>query len=263
MLLRTFLMAAVLSWPLFPESPSAESPLKRALTLFNAGKYRECLDVISPYVQQNPASGAGHKLLGMDEYMLGRPQEALVELQRATELTPNDADAFYYLGRLYFSADNAVAALAAFQRAIELDASSVRAHNHLGQTYEALGRQLEAERAYLRAIEIEQNSSNKSEWPYYNLGLFYLNEGQVDNALLFLRKALARNASFPEAKIKLAVILSKQNLTGDALRLLHEALESDPANAEGHYRLGLLLLKSGKREEAQQQLALFERYRKR
>ena len=147
MLVHPSLMAAVLSWPLFPESPSAEPPLKRALSLFNAGKYLECLDVISPYVQQNPASGAGHKLLGMDEYMLGRPREALVELQRATELTPKDADAFYYLGRLYFSADNAVAALAAFQRAIQLDASSVRAHNHLGQTYEALGRQGEAERA--------------------------------------------------------------------------------------------------------------------
>jgi tetratricopeptide (TPR) repeat protein len=256
-------MAAVLIWPLFPESPTPEPPLKRALNLFNAGRYQECFDVIFPYVQQNPNSGAGHKLLGMDEYMLGRAREALVEVQRATELTPNDADAHYYMGRLYFSADNAVAALAAFQRAIELDPLSIRAHNQLGQTYEALGRQDEAERAYLKAIELEQSSSNKSEWPYYNLGLLYFHDGRVDGALLFLRKALSRNPSFPEAKIKLAVVLSNQNLTGEALRLLQEALESDPANAEGHYRLGLLLLKSGKREEAHQQLALFERYRKR
>jgi tetratricopeptide (TPR) repeat protein len=261
MIFRLALLLVALSLPALNQAES--HALQRALGLFNSGKYDECLALVSAYLRQNPNSATAHKILGMDQYTLGRSAEALTEMKRAIELAPNDADAFYYLGRLYFSADNAVAALAAFERAIQLDASSVRAHNQLGQTYEALGRQREAERAYLRAIELEQNTSNKSEWPYYNLGLLYLNDGQVDNALLFLRKALARNASFPEAKIKLAVILSKQNLTGEALRLLQEALESDPANAEGHYRLGLLLLKSGKREEAQQQLALFERYRKR
>src|SRR5260370_1289107 len=128
-------------------------------------------------------------------------------------------------------------------RAIQLDASSGRAHNQLGQTYEALGRRHEAERAYLTAIELEQNSSNTSEWPYYNLGVLYFNDGRIDDALLFLRKALDRNPSFPEAKIKLAVLLSKQNLTGEASQLLQDALKSDPANAEGHYHLGMLLLK--------------------
>lgn len=246
---------------LFPESPA--DSLQKALVLFNQGKYQECFHVISPFVRQNPGSGAGHKLLGMDEYMLGKPREALLQLRRATELSPRDPDAFYYLGRLYFSTDNPVDALAAFQRSLELDPSSVRAHNQLGQSYEALGRLEDAERAYLKAIETEQNQGRKSEWPYYNLGLLYFNNGRVNDAVPYFRKALARNPAFPEAKIKLAAILLKQNSTREARELLEEAVASDPTNGEAHYRLALLLSQSGKPEEAQQQFALFEKYRKR
>jgi tetratricopeptide (TPR) repeat protein len=70
----------------------------------------------------------------MSEYMLGKREEALQEVRRATELAPNDADAFYYLGRPHFSTDKFAAALGDFQRALDLDPSSVRTENHLGQT---------------------------------------------------------------------------------------------------------------------------------
>jgi len=263
MLLRIVLLGGVLLGSLPAESTADANPLQRALTLFNHRKYQECFEVIAPYVQQNPTSAAGHKLLGMDEYMLGRPRDALLELQRATELAPNDAEAFYYLGRLHFTADNAVAALGAFHRAIELDPSSVRAYNHLGQSYEALNRPEDAERVYRKAIEIDQGQPKKSEWPYYNLGLLYLNRGHANEAAPYFRKALANNPGFPEAKMKLAAVLVKQHLAAEALDLLEQVVRSDPENAEAHYRLALLLRQSEKQEEAQQQFALFEKYRKR
>jgi tetratricopeptide (TPR) repeat protein len=258
-MLRVVLPLVILIWPAFPQVSA--DPLQQALALFNSGKYRECFDIVSPFVQQNLNSGAAHKLLGMDEYMLGKPREALLEVQRATELMPDDPDAFYYLGRLYFSADNAVAALAAFQRAIALDPSSVRGHNQLGQTYEGLGRPADAERAYLKAIELEGNQLKKSEWPYYNLGLLYLNSGRSEDSMSYFQQALACNPAFPEAKIKLAAALSNQKLSNEALKLLEEAVKIDPRNAEAHYRLALLLSKTGKREEAQEHFALFQKYR--
>jgi tetratricopeptide (TPR) repeat protein len=261
MLLRVLLIAGA-SLPILSETPGSLHPLEQALSFFNTGKYEECLTIVLPYVQQNPGSSAGHKLLGMDQYMLGRPSEAIAEVRRATELAPGDPDAFYYLGRLYFSTDNPVDALIAFQRAIELDASSVRTHNQLGQTLEALGRNNEAEREYLSAIELQQNSLKKSEWPYYNLGLFYFHFGRMDEAVPYLRKALICKSDFPEAKVKLAAIISKQN-PDEAMRLLQQALNTDPVNAEGHYRLGQLLQQQGRREEAQQHFALFNQYRKR
>jgi Flp pilus assembly protein TadD len=201
--------------------------------------------------------------MGMSEYMMGRPEDALQEVMRATELAPNDADAFYYLGRLHFSTDKFAAALAAFQRALELDPSSVRTENHLGQTYEALGRWPEAEAAYLKAIEIEQSQAKKSEWPYYNLGVLYLSTGREQEGVAYLREALLRNSSWAEAKIKLAAALAAGGKVPQALALLEEALLSEPRNAEAHYRIAVLLMKSGRAEEAKQHFDAFEQLRKR
>ena len=261
MLARFWVLAAALMGPALSQPP--HESLETALKLFNSGQYQQCFDIVSPYVQEHPDSSTARKILGMDQYMLGKPREALHELLRATELNPKDADAFYYLGRLYFSADNAVAALVAFQKSLELDASSVRATTQLGQTYEALGRTADAERAYRKAIDLEGRQPKKSGWPYYNLGLLYVNTGHASESVPYFREALARNPAFAEAKVKLAVILVKQNLSSEALKLLKEAIQDDPENSEAHYRLALLFAKTGNHDEAQRQFALFEKYRKR
>jgi tetratricopeptide (TPR) repeat protein len=242
-------------------SDSTDS-LRQALSLFNSGKYQESFDLAFQYLRQNPNSPTAYKLLGMDEYMLGRPAEALASVIHATELVPRDADALYYLGRLYFSTGNIPAALDTFQKIIAIDPSSVRVYNQLGQSYEALGRRENAEKAYLKAIELEREQPKKSEWPDYNLGVLYLDDGRTADSIAAFRRALEVNPAFPDAKIKLAVALSKEHQVPEALELLRQALDSDPTNAEGHYRLALLLTKAGKREEAQRQFELFQKYKK-
>ncbi len=236
--------------------------LRQALALFNSGKYQESFDLVSQYARATPNSATAYKLLGMDEYMLGHPREALVHVKHATELAPNDADALYYLGRLYFSTDNIPAALEIFQKTTAIDPLNIRARNYLGQTLEALGRREEAEQAYLKAIELQKDLPKKSAWPDYNLGVLFLDGGRTADSIAAFRRALQANPSFPEAKIKLAVALSKEQPVPEAFELLQQALQTDPGNAEGHYRLAVLLTKSGKREQAQEEFMLFEKYRK-
>lgn len=242
-----------------PQGPA--HPLQQAVALFNAGKYSECRDLISDYLRRNSGSGAAHKILGMDQYMLGNPAEAIAELERSIALAPSDAEAHYYLGRLYFSTDNATRALASLEKSLTLDPSSVRTQNQIGQTYEALGQPDAAERAYRKAIELEQHQAKRSEWPYYNLGLLLLGSGRDAQALPYLRQALERQPAWAQGKVKLAVALEGQGQAAEALRLLREAVEAEPQNAEAHYRLALLLAKSGKQEEARRHFALFAKYR--
>ncbi len=241
---------------------AAVHPLEQALQLLNSGKYQESFHIAAEFVRTHPESASGHKIAGMDEYMLGRPSEAIVELLRATELNPKDPDAFYYLGRLYFSADNPKAALPMFEKALELDPTSVKARNHLGQTLEALGRFADAERAYLAALDSDTAQPKKSEWPYYNLGVLYLDSGRIEQAVPLLEQAIKSNAGMTEAKVKLALAFADLHREPEAVALLQEAVRLDSKNAEAHYRLARLLAKSGKREEAQLHFELFERYRK-
>jgi Flp pilus assembly protein TadD len=259
MVFRALLVFAFWSLPAVSENPT--HPLQHAVALFNAGKYRECLELASAYLKQNPASAAAHKIVGMDQYMLGKPGDAIAELKQAVALAPHDPEAFYYLGRLYFTTDNAPGALAAFQTSLDLDPTSVRTQNQLGQTYEALGRREEAEKAYRKAITLEQNQPKKSEWPYYNLGVLYLGSGRQAEAVPYLRAALERQPAWAQGKVKLATALAGQGQSGEALRLLREAVAAESHNAEAHYRLALLLAKQGNRDEAQQHFALFAKYR--
>jgi tetratricopeptide (TPR) repeat protein len=235
--------------------------LRQALALFNSGKYQESFNLVSQYLQQDSSSPTAYKLLGMDEFMLGHPHEALAHVTRAVELAPADADARYYLGRLYFSAGNMPAALDTFKRTIALDPGNVRTYNQLGQTYEALSRRKDAETAYLKGIELEADQPNKSGWPAYNLGVLYLDDGRTLESIAAFRRALQANPAFPEAKVKLAVALSKEQPVPEAFELLRQALAADPHNAEAHYRMALLLTKSGKSAEAQEQFQLFQKYR--
>jgi Flp pilus assembly protein TadD len=237
--------------------------MQHARELFNKAKYEECFQAVSGYLQRDPASAEGYKILGLDEYMLGRSKDALAHVTRATELAPGDSEAFYYLGRLYFSTDNPEAALTPLRRAIVLDASSVRARNHLGQSLEALGRYSEAEAAYAEAIQAGEKQASALQWPYYNLGLLYLHDGRADESVALLRKALVCNPRFIEARLKLAMALSAQNHLAEAQNLLEDVLRTDPHNAEAHYRLGVVLSKSGKQPEAKEQFGLFEKNRKR
>jgi tetratricopeptide (TPR) repeat protein len=86
--------------------------------------------------------------------------------------------------------------------------------------------------------------------------------GRSEDSIVYLRQALVRDPAFADAKVKLAVALANQQPPDEPLRLLKEAVETDPHNAEGHYRLALLLTKMGRREESEEQFALFQKYRK-
>ncbi len=258
-MLRAIGLGAILSLSLL----SAPADLKQALSLFNSGKYQDCYRELTAYVQQNPESGPAYKVLGMTEFMLGRPEQARDHLILASTLAPKDAESFYYLGRLYFTADNVIAAISAYQKAIEIDPSSVRVQNQLGQSFEALGRDREAEDAYRKAIGLQQSQSKKSEWPYYNLALLCFHNGKREEAIANFRLALVCNPNFANAKVKLAVALADERQADEAERLLRDAIRSDATNAEAHYRLAILLKKAGKQEEAQQQFALFDQSQKR
>jgi tetratricopeptide (TPR) repeat protein len=83
----------------------------------------------------------------------------------------------------------------------------------------------------------------------------------MQESISYFRTALACRPAFPEAEVKLALVLETQNLPGEALDLLNQAIKEDPKYPEAHYRLALLLAKTGRQEEADRQFALFRQYR--
>jgi tetratricopeptide (TPR) repeat protein len=245
------------------DSPGSFSALYlKGFVLFSSGRYEESLSVMEPLLKQHSEHAPTHKVIGLDQFMLGRADLAEAELKRAVALAPQDAEAHYYLGRVYFMGNNLAGALAAFQKATEVDPSSVKAHNHLGQTYEALVQYPAAREAYLKAIELEKKQSAKSEWPYFNLGVLCLREGRAAEAEGYLRQALDRQPGWSEGKAKLGMALLALDKLPEALSYLEQAVQIDPKNADARYQYARLLIKMGKPDEAERHLQVFQQQKK-
>jgi len=88
---------------------------------------------------------------------------------------------------------------------------------------------------------------------YNNLGYIYLQRGEVDQAIPYLKNALEINSNFFEAHNNLGNALMRKGRLGEAMEHLKKAIEIAPDSAESHYNLGNALLQDGRLDEAMEQ----------
>lgn len=253
---------AVLDASLTSATPGSAILLWKAYIEFRTGRYAASAANARACLEQEPSNGRARKILGLDLFLLGDGAAAEQELQRAVTLLPEDEEAQYYLGRLYFTRQNMPAAQEAFQMLLSKHPGSVRGHNQLGQTLEALNRISEAQAEYQQAIALDRSAARRSEWPYYNLGVLHLRTGHAQTGADLLREALQIRPRFPEAQIKLAVAFGDLGQTEAAERVLETLVREQPDNADAHYQLGRLCLKRQERQKAAEHFQQFEALRK-
>ena len=92
-----------------------------------------------------------------------------------------------------------------------------------------------------------------------NLGALLLADGDTEQAVTLLERALERNPSSLQTRTQPGVDYSAASLLEDAREQLHGAVLSEPSNADAHYQLRLVLMKLGLSEAARKRLELSER----
>jgi Flp pilus assembly protein TadD len=73
----------------------AENQLQEGITLLDAGKKEEALEVLAKVIEIDPENALAWRKLGTALGMLGRYEEALKALRRATDLAPKDITAWH------------------------------------------------------------------------------------------------------------------------------------------------------------------------
>lgn len=89
--------------------------------------------------------------------------------------------------------------------------------------------------------------------PFYELGLMQKAEGKLDEALLSFKTALALDPKYRSPYSNIAEIYVKQGNIEDAMAMLRKAIAGKAVPAD-HYNLGVLLLKQKKYAEAESAL---------
>ena len=108
----------------------------------------------------------------------------------------------------------------------------------------------EALNAFNRAIAADPAFS----WPYHNIGRLYLDQGNLEQALPWLARAVEVNPNHWRAQFSLGIAAHKAKRYDDALAAYARAVAMSPDDADTHANIGWILVRTGRDAEGVREL---------
>lgn len=191
------------------------------------------------------------KIVGLDYVLLNDYSDAIQWLQKAVEFDADNKDAWYYLGRAFYTRSRLIDAQKAFLMVLNLDPLNARAENNMGLIFESDAQPAAAIDAYRKSMAWDEHSPHPSEQPYVNLGGLLLEQGRTEEAIPPLEKAamLAPDNGF--CRLKLGTAYLRAGKTEAAQKELEKATQLEPDNPIAHYQLGKLYKEIHAKDRAQ------------
>jgi len=186
-------------------------------------------------------------MLGVALGLIGRHADALLPMQNATALLPNDAEANTNLGIIFLELGRLDEAEASCRRALQIQSDFPEAYNVLGNTLMALGRLVEAKASYRQALQLHPDWADVQS----NLGNALQNLGRLNEAADCYRHALQIRPDCAEAFNGLGGTLHKLGQLEGAEASYRRALQFNPNWSEVYSNLSNTLLELGRLEEAE------------
>lgn len=221
--------------------------------LHREGKPRESLETYTKAAARKPPLGDDLKIVGLNYVLLNDHTDAIKWLEKAVEIDSRNKEAWYYLGRAYYTESRFAHARRAFLTVLNIDPRDAKAENNLGLIFESEGKPEDAIDAYRTAIAWQEESLHPSEQPYINLGSILVEQDRIDEAIPVLKKALDLAPNDAVCHLKLGTAYFRRGQLKEAQQALERATQLDPENAAAHYQLGRLYKKihAGDRAKAE------------
>ncbi|MBE9029422.1 tetratricopeptide repeat protein [filamentous cyanobacterium LEGE 11480] len=245
-------LTAILGVEQVEEKVKAVAFYERGVTYALLVKYDEAIFDLENATEIENSIPVYHLILGNTYYAQQRYDEAIVAYERAIELNPEDATAYYNLGITYKAQQRYDEAIVAYERAIELNPEDATAYNNLGITYKAQQRYDEAIVAYERAIELNPEYATA----YNNLGNTYKAQQRYDEAIVAYERAIELNPEYATAYNNLGNTYNAQQRYDEAIVAYERAIELNPEDAWAIGKRGEIYLRTNQLEKAIQDFDL-------
>jgi tetratricopeptide (TPR) repeat protein len=209
-------------------------------------------------IELDPRYADAYRLLGEADRELEDYDGAYRAWLQASKLNPLEPQIPYYLGRLFYEANQFNESAAWLREALRLSPGHFAAMTYLGLNAEAMGMDDTAQKLYRPAIEESKSQSQPFALAFLSLAKLVRKQGDESGALRILEEGERR---CPEAHLlaTLGAVLASANQVPRAKAVLRRAIEMDPSIPEAHYRLSLLLNAEGSHEEARAEMELFRK----
>jgi tetratricopeptide (TPR) repeat protein len=256
--------------------------LNIGLVYYRQNEFRAAIEPFESVVREQPGSVQARYLLGLCYFFTERYGDAVTTLDPIWEAESGDLNYLYVLGNAANKAGQSDVEERALTRFVELGRDTAEYHLLMGKA--ALNRE-ENDKAIAQAAELD----SRLPFVHFNLGLAYLARADFEKARdEFLRdaeiepdvafdydrlgvvysylqedakaegsfkRALRLDAHLSSSYFGLARVYQRERKFSLALGAVDEALRMDADNANYHNLKGQILMRLGKAEDAQKELA--------
>lgn len=264
------------------------------IVYYKKSDYANAITNLKKALAEDPGDNEALQLLGISNYLAGRPADAIPALERVqTWYSSANVDASYILGICYMQTKDYPSSRKAFakmfavppdsaasylftarmmlrfdfdvpaedyaKKAVELDPKLPLAHSLLGEIYLYKSRVPEATEQFQK--ELELNPGNAAA--YYKLADAYSRAQKYEEAEKLLQRSIWLDATSTGPYILMGKVLEKKGEPALAARALQRAITMDPNNAIPHHLLGLAYRDLGRNEDAERELKLSEQLQNR
>jgi tetratricopeptide (TPR) repeat protein len=200
------------------------------------------------------------------ELLLHRTLDPAVDVFRsATERYPNSPRLAIGLGMALYSRGNYDDAVKALLHAADLNPADSNCYYFLSRAYDSSpGQADEVIRHFRRFMELQPENAKA---PYYYAMSIWKGRRAQDASVDFqqietlLKKSIELDPKSAEPRLQLGNLYSDQKKYELAIPLYERALALNADLADAHYRLGQAYVHVGRKDEAQQQLTVYQQLR--
>ncbi|MGA2586258.1 MAG: sulfatase-like hydrolase/transferase [Candidatus Aminicenantales bacterium] len=195
-----------------------------AYNLYKMGKLEEAIALLNKATSLNLTTTSLISRLGLYDQETGRLEESIAILEKAVRQDPNYAEAYNYLGVSYFKIGRTADAVEMFKKALALDPDYAMAMNNLGNGYLAAHDYEAAEETYKKAIGIDPNLAGA----YNGWGATCYRKGLTDEALRHWEKSLELDPRQPDTSYNLGRVHLRLGHKKEALRYFELFVKTAP-----------------------------------
>ena len=236
---------------------SIDRDLHTVSTLFQNGQIDDAVRLLKSVVAQRPDTSDAHVSLAHIYWETGRPQQAIDALERALRTGGGGHEVrlrlALYLAETRTDIPRALALLGA------LPDDDVDVLNGRGVAYGSAGRYEDAIRSFRQVLSLDPDNA----LAHQNIATMTVNQAlganelsqtarleKIQAAETEVRRAIELDPSLAKAHTTLGVLLDRTGRREEAIDAWKRAVERDPAEFDALYNLVTVLARAGRRDEA-------------
>lgn len=219
---------------------------------FWAHQYKEAI-FYANRMQQLRIGQKTNYIIGRSYYELDNYSESVKYLQAAINEEPSNAEIPYLAGRAYIAMENYKVAGPFMEQAISLDTSKPIWVYECAKTYAAVPNPRVAIKFYLEAAA----KGYKTDDDFYeNLGVSYIDAGDIDKGMELLKKILDKSPSDADLLFNIAEGYYKTGRWEEAISYYDKILFYNKRDARAMYSKGMAYQRKGETGKGQQLVQL-------